>query len=303
MSYRNNLTILIASGDDTDRSHMANLLATHGYTVLQAVDGGTAMRVLDEALVDAAIIDHHMTPRTGLDFAKHVLVKGHEVGIIMVTDDPTTDLLLEAGRHDIKQVMRKPVDPDRLSETVRRVLRANGKNPDSLAGGVERTYPPEELMRRAIALAQHNAQSRMGGPFGAVVADAEGRLIGEGVNSVSLRCDPTAHAEVMAIRRATERVGGTRLDGASIFCSSEPTMLGQALIISTGIAKVYYGLSHDEVGALRIVENGILGEIAKPLSHRTVPYEQLQHDKALAMLRMVRPQASEMAANDAALTG
>ncbi len=291
MTYTNNLTILIADGNEVTRRHMASLLRTHGYKVMQATDGGSAMKVVDENNIDAAIIDHHMTPRTGLEFAKYVLVKGYDIGMIMVTDDPSTDLLVEAGKHEIKQVMRKPLDPDRLAETVRRVLRAHGKNPDALAGGIEKIYTPEEMMRRAIALAQQNALSRMGGPFGAVVANAQGHLIGEGVNSVSARCDPTAHAEVMAIRRATERLNATRLDGCTVYCSSEPTMLGQALIISTGVTKVYYGLSHEEVGFARAAEDGILGEIAKPLDRRTVPYEQLQHDDALKMFKSWQSQA------------
>jgi tRNA(Arg) A34 adenosine deaminase TadA/CheY-like chemotaxis protein len=295
MAYSNNLTILVADGNEITRKYMANLLRTHGYKVLQAVDGGTAMKVMDDNPVDVAIIDHNMKPRTGFEFARHVLVKGYDIGMIMVTDDPSTDLLLEAGRHEIKQIMRRPLDPDRLAETVRRVLRAHGKNPDALGGGQEPVFTPEQLMQRAIALAQQNAASRMGGPFGAVVASPEGHLIGEGVNSVSVRSDPTAHAEVMAIRRATERLGKTRLDGCTVYCSSEPTMLGQALIISTGVSKVYYGLSHEEAGAVRASEDGILGEISKPLSSRAVPYQQIQHDEALKMFQSWQAQTRRVA--------
>ncbi len=295
MAHTNNLTILIADSNEVSRRHMASLLGLHGYRVLQAVDGGSAIKVVDEQQVDAAIIEHRMTPRTGLDFAKHVLIKGYDIGVIIITDDPSTDLLLEAGRHEIKQVMRKPVDPDRLSETVRRVLRAHGKNPDALGEVAEPSRTSAELMRLAIVLAQQNAVSRMGGPFAAVVADAQGHLIGEGVNSVTTRCDPTAHAEVMAIRRATERTNSTRLDGCAIYCSSEPTMLGQALIISVGIKKVYYALSHAEAGAVRVSEDGILGEIAKPLASRSVPYEQIQHDEALKMFRSWQGQARKIA--------
>ena len=140
-------------------------------------------------------------------------------------------------------------------------------------------------MQRAIDLGRQNARAHMGGPFGAVVADAEGRIIGEGVNSVSALSDPIAHAEVLAIRRAADRLGRTELSGCTLYCSSAPTMLGQALIINTGLAHVYYGLTHDEVGATRLNEEGILGEIAKPLSDRVPPYTQLQHDAALALFR------------------
>lgn len=284
-SYTNNLTVLVADGNEADRRYLSNLLVSHGYKVIQSVDGGSAINVVDNHSVDVAIIDHHMTPQTGLAFAKHVLLRGYDIGMIMLTDDSSTDLLVEAGRHGIKQVMRKPLDPERLTETVRRVLKSYGKNPGTRSAGVEKIYTPDEFMRRALALAQQNALSRMGGPFGAVVASSEGHLIGEGANSVSGRSDPTAHAEVMAIRRATERLGATRLDGCTIYCSTEPTMLGQALIISTGIKKVYYGLSHDEIGVERLNEAGIIGEISKPLSRRAVPYEQLGHDEAMEVFQ------------------
>jgi hypothetical protein len=72
-------------------------------------------------------------------------------------------------------------------------------------------------------------------------------------------------------------------------------MLGQALIISTGIAKVFYGLSHEEVGATRANEEGILGEIRKPLSQRAVPYEQRGHDEALELFRSWQAQKKKVA--------
>ena len=295
MAQSNNIQVLIADSDDAGRAAAAGILEAQGYEVIQAVDGGSAMKVAGERNIDIAIIGQHMYPKTGFDFAKHVLVKGLDIGMIMVTDDPSTDLLVEAGKYEIKQVLRKPVDPLRLSEVVRRVLRAQGKNPAALGSGGALKFTPADLMRRAIALAQQNARSRMGGPFGAVVADAEGRILGEGVNAVTSRCDPTAHAEVAAIRRATEARNSVSLEGCAVYCSSEPTMLGQALIISTGIKKVYYGLSHAEVGATRINESGIVGEIAKPLSQRAVPYEQLQHGEALAMFQAWQGQAKKVA--------
>jgi hypothetical protein len=72
-------------------------------------------------------------------------------------------------------------------------------------------------------------------------------------------------------------------------------MLGQALIISTGVKKVYYGLSHDEIGAVRAHEEGILGEISKPLENRTVPYEQLAHDQAMEVFKEWQKQKQKLA--------
>lgn len=294
MAYQNNITILVADNDNESRTMIAGLLASHGYKVVQATDGGSALKEVRKQPVDVAIVAEGMSPRTGFDFLKDLIINNYEIGTILLSSEMTTDLLLEAGKYEIKQVMRKPVEPDRLSETVRRVLRAYNKNPDALAAVAEPVFDPPALMKRALALAQQNARSRMGGPFGAVVADPEGRIIGEGVNGVTTRCDPTAHAEVMAIRRATERMGSTYLSGCTIYCSSEPTMLGQALIISTGISKVFYGLSHKDVGATRLNEEGIFGEINKPLSQRAVPYERLAYEDALDIFRTWQGQGSKL---------
>ena len=279
-----NILILVADDDKKARSFIAGVLETAGFPVIQAIDAGTAIRVIEEHKVDVAIIDHHMKPHDGFEVARHILVQNRPVGSVLLTDDPSTDILLQAGQHGIAQVMNKPVEPDRLIQTVRRMLRKQGKNPDAIGAGATKAYTPDDLMQRAIALAAQNVQSGMGGPFAAIVADTDGRILGEGVNGVALRSDPTAHAEVMAIRRATDKLNTPRLDGCVIYCSSEPTMLGQALIIGTGIQKVYYGASHIEAGTPRLEEEGILGEIAKPMDQRSVAYEQCRRDDALALL-------------------
>ena len=296
----NNLQVLIAEQDENDRDHLAGLLYMNGYDVVTASDGGMAARIADTRALDIAIVDQNMTPKTGFDFARHCMVKGYKFGIVMVTDEPTTDLLLEVSKYEIKQVLRKPVEPNRLVEVVRRVLRSHGKNPDAFGAiRVERGYSCDQLMARAIALAHQNARSRLGGPFGAVVADAEGHILGEGAISVTSRCDPTAHAEVLAIRRATEKLGRTELRGCTLYCSSEPTMLGQALVIRSGLEKVYYALNHTEIAAMIRGANGddtaLLGEMAKPLAERQVVYEQIQHDQAEAMVRMWQGLADRVA--------
>ncbi len=288
MPYTNNIRVLVADSDEQNRSYMAGILEHNGYEVMQAIDGGTAIKVVEEQGVDLAVVRYRMKPHSGLEFARHILVEGHKIGVIMVTDDPSTDLLATAGRYNIKQILEKPVDSQRLIETVRRVLRATGKNPDAFGSGREKKWSPKELMERTIALARQNAQARMGGPFAAIVTDAEGHILGEGANSVKTRCDPTAHAEVLAIRHATDKINSTDLSGCIVYSSSEPTMLGQALIIGTGIAKVYYGLAHEETGARRLHDEGIMGEIGKPLDSRTVAHEQLGHDEALAMFNEMK---------------
>lgn len=292
--YTNNVSILVASDKEEERQFISNTMELHGFQVMQAIDGGTAIKVLEERAVDLVIFAYDMKPHTGLELAKHILVNKYKIGMIMVVKDTTTDILLEAGKFEINQVLRRPLDPDRIAAATRRVLRIYGKNPDSLSDGAEPKYTPMELMERAIALGAQNAKSKMGGPFGAVVADRDGHILGEGVNGVTSRCDPIAHAEVMAIRSATERLRKPRLDDCDIYCSSEPTMVAQALIISTGIRKVHYGLTHEEIGAVRAHEDGILGEMSKPLNLRIVPFEKIGHAMALKMFEEWQAQTEKV---------
>ena len=274
MSNSNPL-ILLADDSEVSREFMSNTLKAAGYDVIQAIDGGSALKVIHEHPVKVAIIDHFMAPHGGFDFAREVKNRKFNLPMIMVTNEETSDLLIETTRHGIGKYLRKPVDPKRLIETVRRSLREVQLDTPSPRPDVEinLTHNPADLMNRAIELAHRNAQSRHGGPFGAVVADADGHVIGEGVNGITSRCDPMAHAEVMAIRQATERLNRTNLEGCTLYCSSEPTTIGKSLIESVGLSKVYYGLSHSEVSQIRTFR-------PRP----PVTYEKLGHDEALKML-------------------
>lgn len=245
--------ILIADADDTSRRMMSDVLSAHGYSVMLAQDGGSAMSVVSNHNVILSILDEHMSPLGGFEFIRQLDVNEKRMPLLMVTRERTTDLLTQATRHGVPQVLEKPVNPERLAEAVRRVLRAHKvklKQPASqLVAPVVSRFTPDELMARAVALALQNKKSGMGGPFGAVVANAEGEILGEGTNNIVSHTDPLAYAEAMAIRQAAEKVGSHRLEGCSIFCSVEPSMMGQALIFSTGLSIVYFALEHEEVAA------------------------------------------------------
>ncbi len=268
--------ILIADDSQVSRESMANVLRAAGYDVVQAIDGGSALKVVNEHPVALAIIDHFMAPHGGFDFAKQIKLNRLNIPMIMVTNEETSDLLVETTRHGIGKYLRKPVDPNRLIETIRRTLRTVviEKETPKIEIEADVKLSARELMQKAIELAHRNAQSRHGGPFGAIVADPEGRIIGEGVNGITSRSDPMAHAEVMAIRQATERLNQTHLEGCTLYCSSEPTTIGKSLIEGVGIEKVYYGLSHAEVNQIRT-----------PRPRPPVTYERLGHDDALAMFK------------------
>lgn len=269
------INILIAEDNDVSREMMAGILKTRGFNILQARDGDSAIEVVKIQDVDLALVDINMAPKGGFEFVKYLVSKGMDIPVVIITGDDSSDILIEANALGVARVFQKPVEPERLLQTVERTLKKRGLNPNPMGVEEHRVhFTPEELMDKAIALAAHNVQSGNGGPFGAILSDAQGKVIGEGVNGRTSRIDPTAHSEVMAIRQAAEKLGKTSLDGCVLYCSSQPTRIGQALIESVGIEKVYFGLTHEDIGQLR--EHN---KTSQPV------YEQMHKDKALGVFK------------------
>lgn len=266
------INILIAEDNDVSRDLMASVLRMQGYTVYGAISGETAIKVVNDRSIDMALVDINMSPTGGFEFVKYLKTRGLDVPVVIITADESSDVLTAASSLGVMRVMQKPVEPQRLIQLVEQVLKRRGLGKPLAVEMYESEHAPEELMARAIELADKNAQAKKGGPFGAVVADCDGKILGEGVGGVISRIDPTAHAEVMAIRKAAEKLGQSDLSSCTLYCSSEPTMMGKALIASVGIETVYFGLSQRD-----------MGEIYK----HTVPvdpeYRQLRRDEALGM--------------------
>ena len=269
------INILIAEDNDVSREMMAGVLRTHGFRVIGAIDGESAIKVVEERPVDLALVDINMSPTGGFEFVKHLVAKGLKIPVVIITGDDSADLLMEANALGVAQVIQKPVTPERLTQTVERILKRQGLNPAPLAvESHDTTYSPDELMQQTIGLAAENARSKKGGPFAAIVATKDGRILGSGANGLSSRVDPTAHAEVMAIRKAAERLGKSDLSECILYCSSQPTKIGEALIASVSIGEVYYGLSHGDIGDHK--------EPSQP------QYKQFHQDWALEMLKAAK---------------
>lgn len=267
------ITILIAEDNKVSRDMMAGLLESQGYKTVHASDGDEAIAALDKQEIDLALVDINMAPTGGFEFVKHLVVKGIDIPVVVVTGDDSTDMLMEATGLGVRRVLQKPIDPKRLLDTVYQLLARKGLNPKPLViEDHDSVMTPEKLMGRAIELAEKNVARGRGGPYGAIVADKEGRVIGEGVNGPSSRVDPIAHAEVIAIRHASEKLGRADLSDCTLYVSSEPTAMGKALIVSVGIQHVYYALSHADTGGVTAHKRTTEPE-----------YKQIERDAALAM--------------------
>jgi len=148
-------------------------------------------------------------------------------------------------------------------------------------------------MRRAIALAEASV-ARGGGPFGAVVARG-GEIVGEASNSVTIDGDPTAHAEVNAIRAASRRLGTFCLEGCDIYTSCEPCPMCLGAIYWAHIDHVFYACDRRDAARAGFDDDYIYHELATPLAERQKAITQLLRDEGLHAFSLWRDRADKVA--------
>ena len=140
------------------------------------------------------------------------------------------------------------------------------------------------FMAHAIQLAVENVRSGQGGPFGAVVAK-DGGIIAEGANRVTLTNDPTAHAEVLAIREACRKLAVFELKGCELYTSCEPCPMCLGAIYWTRLSRVYFGSLASDASQAGFDDSFIYREIAEPHAGREIPMVQMMREDALAAFR------------------
>jgi len=142
--------------------------------------------------------------------------------------------------------------------------------------------PNPEFLRRAIALATENVVSGAGGPFGAVIV-RDGRIVGEGVNTVTATNDPTAHAEVNAIRAAAKALGTFSLAGCVLYTSCEPCPMCLAAAWWARLDTLYYGASAEDAARAGFDDAFLYDELRKsPAERKLLPATQLLGEEAWA---------------------
>ena len=141
----------------------------------------------------------------------------------------------------------------------------------------------EDFMRQAIALAVENIKSG-GGPFGAVIVK-DGQVVATGANRVTANNDPTAHAEVSAIRVACTKLGTFDLSGCVIYTSCEPCPMCLGAIYWAHIDKIYYGANQYDAAKIDFDDSFIYRELELKPEARQKPVENILHDEALAPFR------------------
>jgi guanine deaminase len=140
------------------------------------------------------------------------------------------------------------------------------------------------FMARAIQLSIENVQSGSGGPFGTVIVK-DNRIVAEGVNQVTLKNDPTAHAEMVAIRQACQKLGVFELKECELYTSCEPCPMCLGAIYWARLSRVYYGSLAEDAAQAGFDDSLIYREIARPHSERAIPMIQMMRQEALAAFR------------------
>lgn len=142
----------------------------------------------------------------------------------------------------------------------------------------------DELMARAIALSAEKMRAGFGGPFGAIVA-RDGAILSEGFNQVTSHNDPTAHAEVVAIRAACRKLSSFTLQGCEIYTSCEPCPMCLGAIYWARLDRVYYANTRSDAAAIGFDDDHIYRELDKPIDGRAIPFIRLGSDEARRIFR------------------
>ena len=147
----------------------------------------------------------------------------------------------------------------------------------------EFTQQDRKFMQMAIDLSIENV-ALGGGPFGAVIV-RDDKLIATGTNRVTANNDPTAHAEVLAIRAACDKEQNFKLEGCTCYTSCEPCPMCLSALYWAGVSRIVYGNTKDDAKAINFDDSFIYDEIAKPYEERTIPCQNLMREEALKGFR------------------
>ncbi len=140
------------------------------------------------------------------------------------------------------------------------------------------TEKDKQFIKRAIELSEKGMDSQAGGPFGAVIVK-NGEIVAEGFNQVTSSNDPTAHAEVVAIRKACEKLNSFQLDGCIIYTSCEPCPMCLGAIYWARPKALYYACTKEDAAEIGFDDQFIYEELDKKMENRTISFINLEREE------------------------
>lgn len=138
----------------------------------------------------------------------------------------------------------------------------------------------DHFMERAIQLSLENVRASLGGPFAALVV-RESKVLATGTNQVTTSQDPTAHAEIVAIREACQAIGKFELRGCELYTTCEPCPMCMGAIYWARLDKVYYANTREDAARIGFDDSLIYDQLVLPLASRQIPMIQVMHGEAL----------------------
>ncbi|MBL7805217.1 MAG: nucleoside deaminase [Saprospiraceae bacterium] len=151
----------------------------------------------------------------------------------------------------------------------------------------------EFFLREAIRASENGMNNDEGGPFGCVIVK-DGQIIGRGNNRVTSTNDPTAHAEVVAIRDACRQIGYFQLDDCTLYTSCEPCPMCLGAIYWARPARIVYAASRHDAAYAGFSDEFIYTEFDKPMASRSIPIEQMLREEAMAVFEAWRAKADKI---------
>jgi guanine deaminase len=167
---------------------------------------------------------------------------------------------------------------------------------DPATMSVQHVYTPcmsNRFMARAIEIAIENVRHRQGGPFGAIIVK-EGKIVAEGANCVTVTNDPTAHAEIVAIRKACSELASFELNGCEIYSSCEPCPMCFGALYWARPARLYFGSSTADAAKAGFDDSLIYSEMLQPYPKRKISTVQIMRPEALEAFRLWKEQPDKL---------
>ncbi len=282
--------ILVVEENDITRKLIVGILNKRGVETYEAENGTAALGFLGKELMLVVLdVDHDDADNIG--FIRKMQMEHRSLPVVAMTDNPDRAAVQEKLGLPEFSVLEKPVMPENLL----------GRIEDHLIGGLEKKVAIEEkeaekreipdardpavakqrddFMRRAIDLSQEKMNENCGGPFGAVIV-RNGKIIAEGWNVVTSTNDPTAHAEVVAIRKAAAVIGDYSLSGCEIYTSCEPCPMCLAAIYWARLDRIFYANTREDAARIGFDDDFLYREIAQPEHKRTLPSQMMMRGEA-----------------------
>lgn len=271
--------ILVLEPNDMTRKLIAGILIKNGYQASEAKNGDEAVGLLSKT-PNLVVFDVEGDSADSFGFIKKMQRDHAKTPVIAVCEEGEREGLQQRVNLPKLSFMDKPVNPVTLLAGIENVLvqeamgAAATAAPDSSVEAQRKVF-----MRRAIDLSQQKMDENAGGPFGAVIVKA-GKIIGEGWNCVTSTNDPTAHAEMVAIRNATAAIKDFKLEGCEIYTSCEPCPMCLSAIYWARLDKIFYANMREDAERIGFDDAFLYREVALPENKRSLPVYRLLRDEA-----------------------